>query len=574
MKRFIFFALFPWCALSVWAAANLPPTIGTQLADQTIYQNAVATISLDKAFADPDTKAVRLTTSLGTFDIELFSQAKPITVINFLKYVDEGHYFMTDPTTHHRASSFIHRSASNFVIQGGGFIGTVSPTDPAKAQPTAVATFPPIQNEPGISNTRGTIAMAKLGNDPNSATSQWFINLADNSANLDAQNGGFTVFGRVVGNGMTFVDHIAEVPVYNLTPTNPNSAFTTTPLINYNGTDSVKVENFVSIPSFTQTPPFTFSATSSDPSVATVALSSTGKQLRLTGKQPGTATITVTARDYDGATVSQSFGVETLTAPGRFTNIATRLQVGVDPNALIAGFRLSGSASKRLLIRAIGPSLASNSIANPLADPILELHDKTKLLARSNDYNDSTNRQAIIDTGIPPSSDKEAALLVTLPANNASYTAIVRGVGQTSGVGLVEVYDLDYAPGSTIANVSTRGLVDTGDNVLIGGFILGGSSATNVMVRGIGPSLATAGISNPLMNPTLELHNDQGTIIAGNNDWTASSNASDIQQSGIAPTDSRESAILGSLAAGRYTAIVKGVGGTTGVGVVEVYQLP
>src|SRR3954469_8142881 len=164
------------------AGQNVAPVVTSQIADFTEYAGAPArSIDLTTAFSDPDvSNAVRMTTVLGNIDIALFGQQKPVTVANFLKYIDEGRYFKIDPTNGQLASSFIHRSISSFVIQGGGFLGTVNPTDPGNAQPTAVLTLPPIQNEPGISNTRGTIAMAQFGTDPNSATSQWFINLANN----------------------------------------------------------------------------------------------------------------------------------------------------------------------------------------------------------------------------------------------------------------------------------------------------------------------------------------------------------------------------------------------------------
>jgi peptidyl-prolyl cis-trans isomerase A (cyclophilin A) len=205
------------------SAQNVAPVVTSQIGDFTEYAGAAArSIDLAPDFSDPDSKAVRLTTVLGNIDIELFSQQKPITVTNFLKYVDQDRYFVVDPTTNQTASTFIHRSQPGFVIQGGGFIGTVDPsasTNPNKdnVQPTQVLTFGPIQNEPGISNKRGTIAMAQSGSDANSATSQWFINLADNGGspnNLDirfSNAGPYTVFGRVVGNGMSVVDAIAAI---------------------------------------------------------------------------------------------------------------------------------------------------------------------------------------------------------------------------------------------------------------------------------------------------------------------------------------------------------------------------
>ena len=209
MTRNLALAISYCFAVSVTASAqNLPPMVTTPIAPFTIFAGAPArSIDLTAAFADPDaSNAVQLSVSLpsstGIFAIALDRQHKPVTVGNFLNYVNFGRYFPTDPTTHMLASSFIHRSVPGFVVQGGEFIGTVNPAHPNNARPTPVMTFPPIQNEPGISNKKGTVAMAKIAGDPNSATSQWFVNLANNGgppANLDTQNGGFTVFGHANG---------------------------------------------------------------------------------------------------------------------------------------------------------------------------------------------------------------------------------------------------------------------------------------------------------------------------------------------------------------------------------------
>ncbi len=309
-------------------AQNTPPVVTNQIADFTEYAGATRPIDLATAFADPDVSAaVRLTTVLGDIDLALFGQQKPITVANFLNYVNQGRYFISDPTNHQLASSFIHRSVPGFVIQGGGFLGTVNPSQPANAQPTAVLAFPPIQNEPGISNTRGTISMAQFGSDPNSATSQWFINLANNGGppnNLDIRNnnsGPYTVFGRVVNNSMTVVDAIAAVPRYNAT-----APFDTIPLRNYSTANPVMVSNFVSIPGISLISPLTFSVSSNNAAVADATVS--GTKLLVAGHQVGSAILTVTATDFDGATVSQNFTVNVIAAPGRLVQLSTRMQVG------------------------------------------------------------------------------------------------------------------------------------------------------------------------------------------------------------------------------------------------------
>jgi cyclophilin family peptidyl-prolyl cis-trans isomerase len=342
------------------------PVVKTQIADQTIFAGVTAKIDLTNAFRDPDTNAVRFSTVLGAFDVRLFTGQTPVTVTNFLKYVDQGRYFKIDPTTHHRASSFIHYSAVNFVIQGGGFIGTVNTSDPTTVTPTAVATFLPIQNEAGISNTRGTIAMAKIVNDPNSATSEWFINMKDNGgppANLDTTNGGSAVFGRVIGSGLTVVDKLAAVPVYNF-----GSPFSSLPLLNYTSPNPVRLPNLVSLPDVIQIPPFTFTGYTSNAAIATASIDADRRRLVIGAKQAGTAIITVKATDFDGAFVTQQFNVTVPASPGRLGNIATRLQVLADPNELIAGFILTGTSPKRILVRALGPSLAQAGITAPLSN--------------------------------------------------------------------------------------------------------------------------------------------------------------------------------------------------------------
>lgn len=556
------------------SAQNTPPVVTGQIADFTEYAGAPArSIDLTTAFSDSDASAaVRMTTVLGTMDIVLFGQEKPITVANFLNYVDQGRYFKIDPTNGQLASSFVHRSMPGFIIQGGGFLGTVDPQNPNDALPTAVAPFPPIQNEPGISNKRGTIAMAQFGSDANSATSQWFINLADNTG-LDVRSGGdnaadpYTVFGRVAGTGMTVADSIAAVPRYNFGP-----PFDTLPLRNYTSPNPPRVQNLVSLPGIAQIAPLTFSAMSDS---ANVGVTLSGTKLLVSGNNVGSALVTVTATDLDGASVSQSFTVNVVSAPGRLVNVSTRMQVGLDDDVLIGGFIMRGPSPKRLLIRAIGPS---SGVPGALADTILELHDSTGALIGTNDnWGDAPNKQDMLDTGLPPpGSPNESAILTTVPSdpNNASYTAIVKGANNTTGVGVVEVYDLDSGPGSTLLNISTRGQVDVDPNALIAGFFLGGTESKRMLVRAIGPSLANANVPNPLADPVLELRNAQGTKLDENNDWGTSPQQAEIESSGVAPTNAKESAVLQTLSAGAYTAIVRGVNSMTGVGAVEVYQLP
>ena len=224
-----------------------------------------------------------------------------------------------------------------------------------------------------------------------------------------------------------------------------------------------------------------------------------------------------------------------------------------------------------MIVRAIGPSLTNFGVPGALADPALELHGPGAFITITNDNWRDTQETEIEATGIAPSNDLESAIVAMLPPG--AYTAVVRGNNNGTGVGLVEAYDLDSAADAQLANISTRGFVDTGDNVMIGGFILGnGSANARVLIRAIGPSLTAFGVPNALADPTLELHNNNGAIIAANDDWRDTQQA-EIEATGIPPSDDRESAIVGTLAPGAYTAIVRGKNNTTGVALVEAYQL-
>jgi hypothetical protein len=262
----------------------------------------------------------------------------------------------------------------------------------------------------------------------------------------------------------------------------------------------------------------------------------------------------------------------------RMLNLSTRLDVGIADNVLIGGFIVTSGTSKDAILRAIGPSLSNFGITNPLQDPTLELHDQAGTLIAFNDNWKDTQEAEILATGIPPNDDRESAIVVQSLAPG-DYTAIVRGSNTTTGVALVEAYDLAAAAPSKFGNISTRGLVGTVQNVMIGGFIVGddngvsGSGSIKVLLRGIGPSLAQSGVAGSLQDPVLELHNGDGAMIATNDNWR-DTQETEIQATGLAPTDDRESAIVASLPKGNYTAVLSGKNSTTGVALVEVYNLP
>jgi probable HAF family extracellular repeat protein len=246
-------------------------------------------------------------------------------------------------------------------------------------------------------------------------------------------------------------------------------------------------------------------------------------------------------------------------------NISTRLRVETGDNVLVGGFIVTGTQPKKVIVRAIGPSLP---VMDKLADPTLELFGPSGLIT-SNDNWRSDQEGEIIASTVPPMNNLESAIVATLAANATAYTAIVRGLNNTTGVGLVEVYDLDRSVDSKLANISTRGLVQTGDNVMIGGFIVLGTDSQEVIVRAIGPSLPVAG---KLADPTLELRDANGDLLASNDDWRDTQEA-EIIATTIPPTDDAESATVQTLTPAAYTAIVSGKNGTTGVALVEVYAL-
>jgi len=274
--------------------------------------------------------------------------------------------------------------------------------------------------------------------------------------------------------------------------------------------------------------------------------------------------------------------ISVVPAERQLLNISTRAAVGTGDNVAIAGFIIHSdpgvsTGSKRVILRGLGPSLNVNGVSVPgrLADPFLELHDSNGALIASNDNwmnSSQPDKAAIIASGLAPTDPNESAIIRTL-LSDTNYTAVLRGVNNTTGIGLVEVYDLEPTNDTHLANISGRGFVSTGDDVLIGGVIVRGDAAEQVLFRAIGPSLAAKGVKNTLQDPTLDLYDVNGTLIARNDDWMNSPDKNAIIATGLAPTDPRESAILETPAAGNYTAIIRGKNNATGVALVEAYRL-
>jgi uncharacterized protein (DUF1800 family) len=268
--------------------------------------------------------------------------------------------------------------------------------------------------------------------------------------------------------------------------------------------------------------------------------------------------------------VALSFWAGSAHAVSSAVNISTRMVVETGDNVLIAGFIISGTGQKNVGLRAIGPSLP---VPGALSDPVLELHDGSGRTITTNDNWRSTQQDAIIAAGLAPANDNDSALLATL--SPGSYTVVVRGVNNATGVALVEVYDLDAGtPASRLANISTRGDVLVGDNVMIGGFIIRGDVTKQMLVRVAGPTLSLNGtpISGRLLDPTLELRDANGVLLQQNDNWRSDQGA-EIAASTLAPSDDREPALIAGLSPGNYTAIVRGAGDTTGVALIEMYDL-
>jgi hypothetical protein len=355
----------------------------------------------------------------------------------------------------------------------------------------------------------------------------------------------------------------AILGAFNLGPYPGPAAFSGDDLVLYEGVQNQSKVDIFDTATLALTGAISWGSSSSSGfnNTQDVVVDNTGARLFVaTSTSPGTGDLRIfdTGRKNTGPSASP--------APHSLANVSTRLRVQPGEGALIGGFIITGSASKTVVIRAIGPSLP---LAGALADPTLAVYDSTGALVAADD-NWNSDRAHVLNTGLAPKDEHEAVVVVSLPAG--AYTAVVRGTGDTpTGIGLVELYDID-SNHSRMANIATRGLVDAGDNVMIGGFIVAGDQPTKIIVRGIGPSLAASGVANPLADPVLELHDGNGSLITENDDWRSLQEDA-IKATGIPPSNEKESAIVATLSPGNYTAIVHGKDEQPGVGLVEIYNL-
>jgi plastocyanin len=287
-------------------------------------------------------------------------------------------------------------------------------------------------------------------------------------------------------------------------------------------------------------------------------------------------TVTPTPTPTPSATPSPTPTATATVTPGTLANISTRLRVLTDNNVLIGGLIATGTGNMRVILRAIGPSLSDLGVPGALANPTLELFQGSTLLMSNDDWQNSSQQAEIAASGFAPGNSLESAIIWPLVPGQG-YTAIVRGKNGTTGVGVVEAYDLDHTPSSRLANISARGFVDIGNNVMIAGVIVGPGNGTSarILARALGPSLADLGVPGALADTTLDLVNSSGTVIRSNNNWKDDPlQRSAIEAAGLAPGHDEEGALVETVAPGAYTAIVRGNGGTTGVGLVEVYHIP
>ena len=267
--------------------------------------------------------------------------------------------------------------------------------------------------------------------------------------------------------------------------------------------------------------------------------------------------------------------IDTAPPPSQTVNLSTRLRVLTAEKVGIGGFIITGTAPKRVLIRALGPSLAQFGLPTFLADPALTLNGPAGFAPVFNDNWRSAQETEIKGTGLAPGNELESAIVATLTPGN--YTAVVNGVNSGIGTGILEIYDLDFAADSKLANISTRAFVGTGDDIVIAGFTVGnGTSVDNLIVRGLGPSLAASSLSGVLNDPKLEVRNANGASLAVNDNWFQSPQQTDISGAGLAPTFGQESAISLAVGPGAYTALLSGAPTSfnpTGVALIEVYSL-
>ena len=399
---------------------------------------------------------------------------------------------------------------------------------------------------------------------PSGGEDAWVFSLVGGTSGTGEQGLGFMIFGQVL------TDEGDPLPGVTITLTRPDNTTEETT------TDANGTYSFPNLPPVPEDP---YTVTPSGggysyaPSSREVVITDKNERADFVATFNPSPTPTPTPEEPIPSPTATPTPSASSTPASQALNLSTRLHVLTGDQVGIGGFIITGGSPKHVIIRAIGPSLTRFGIPNPLPDPVLELHGPGSFVTITNNNWRDTQEDQIKASGIPPTNDLEAAIDITLAPGN--YTGIIRGNGGTTGIGLIEVYDLDQNAASKLSNISTRGFVGStpGDSI-IAGFILGNSEGPDrIVIRGLGPSLTALGVPNTLQNPTLELHDGDGALLYTNNDWQDDpDNAQEVAAAGLAPSNNLEAAIAVTLPPGVYTAILAGLQNTTGNGLIEIYD--
>jgi hypothetical protein len=444
------------------------------------------------------------------------------------------------------------------IVVADGTTTTMFPTVSAGAGFTSIDSFAPVINDSGL--------VAFRGND-NQGTPRDSVFIT---------NG--TTFQRIAGvNDTLMTDTGPRVVAFLMGGVSINNLGEVAFGVQFTGGgNAIYVAYLTSTPTPTPTPTPTATPGSTPTPTATAIPSPTPTVTPVvtptaTPTPAPTATVTATPSPTPNPTSTPT----PTPATAQALNLATRLRVETGDNVLIGGFIISGPSSKQIVVRGIGPSLIPLGITDALADPTLELRgsDGSLVIANDNWQDNSSQAAQLANLGLAPTDSKESALVASVAPT--AYTAIVAGKKQGTGVGLVEIYDTTHLTASQLLNISTRGFVRTGENVMIGGFILGGNpNNTRIVLRGIGPSLAQFGLDPLLADPTLELRDNNGTLLVANDNWLDDPvSAAQLTAAGFPLSDPNESGIFTSLPPGQFTAILAGKNGGIGIGLVELYNL-
>ncbi len=575
------------CGLALSVHGQLTPILTQEIAPKAGSPSGqIVTVDLTEHF-DVANPVVRFVTTSGEVLVEMLPDVAPLNVANFLSYVDNGTY---NNTVIHRSAVFDRTTTTAAIVQGGGYKLPAPVMLPVEHQD-------PVVLEPVLHNTRGTLAAARTAESVDSATAEWYFNVADNTRALgtietDEETGeeisntpAYTVFGQVVG-GMDTVDALANLP-----RTNIGSIFQDFPYRDYAFDRPMNVDNTIQVSKVERASVYPdsgsglleFFVESSDPAIAGVTI--VGSTLRIQpGPKLGVASILIGARTLTGSEVSRHFeftvsaegtvaALAAVSEPARLTNLSVRSMAGVGNQTLIAGFVISGTGKSSVVLRGVGPGLSEYGVPDILADPRIELYNAAQVLIQSNDNVAGDDGRSA--GAFELSADAKDAVILTQLSPGA-YSLQVKGAGDTTGAALAELYEAQPASAAAeVTNLSARTQLG-GSEVLIGGFTLSGESNRTVLVRAVGPGLDRLDVTGTLADPTLEVYH--GSVRIDSNDNWGGSAAIDAASRRIGAFDiastGKDAAILLTLPPGSYTAQVRSADGSAGVVLLEVYALP